>query len=59
MLGELFTVFLGFFTGIYLGHVFEARKTRKEISLLRHSLSYWRSHLGMSYKTFDPDLYDK
>lgn len=59
MLGELFMVFLCFFTGFYLGHVVEARKTREEISLLRRSLSYWRSRLGVSYKTFDPDLYDK
>ena len=59
MLGELFTVFLGFFTGVYIGHVYQLKKDEKEISLLRRSLSYWRTHLGMSYRTFDPDLYDE
>jgi len=59
MIRIIFSVFLSFGTGLFVGHWFERRKVKKEISLLRRSLSYWRTHLGMSYRTFDPDIYDE
>jgi hypothetical protein len=55
----LFSVFLSFGTGLFVGHFFMRKKQNREISLLRDSLSYWRRHLGMSYRTFDPDIYDE
>lgn len=48
-----------FIAGFILGAILTQSKMREENDLLRRSLSYWRTHLGMSYRTFDPDLYDK
>jgi len=45
--------------GFILGSILTRSKQQREIDLLRDSLSYWRTHLGMSYRTFDPDLYDE
>jgi len=45
--------------GFILGSILTRSKQQREIDLLRDSLSYWRRHLGMSYRTFDPDLYDE
>jgi len=45
--------------GFVLGSILTRSKQQREIDLLRDSLSYWRRHLGMSYRTFDPDLYDE
>jgi len=45
--------------GFILGSILTRLKQEREIDLLRRSLSYWRTHLGMSYRTFDPDLYDE
>lgn len=59
MIRIIFSVFLSFSTGLFVGHFFIRRKQRREIDLLKRSLSYWRSHLGMSYRTFDPDIYDE
>jgi hypothetical protein len=53
-LGLSASMILGFGLGIWLTNL----KFQKENDLLRRSLSYWRSHLGMSYRTFDPDIYD-
>jgi len=44
--------------GFILGSILTKSKMRDEIDLLRRSLSYWRHHLGMSYRTFDPDIYE-
>ena len=46
-------------SGFLVGALYQSVKQDREIRLLRDSLSYWRNHLGLSYKTFDPDLYDE
>jgi hypothetical protein len=58
MLGTLFALAWAVATGFVLGRLFELRKQRKEISLLRDSLDFWRRRYYWSYSV-PSSIWDK